>query len=134
MESDLREVVSEDVNIHLSIAHYFINQIHSRQHLTDDHFQWLIYQMLCGLKFIHSTNVIHHDIKPSNLFVNADCKLKIGDFNVAIGHSSERDMSKACTRHGYLDSEYAPQLWYRAPEILLDNGSYVSCFPIFDPG
>tara|TARA_Y100000780_G_C13434451_1_gene320806 strand:- start:142 stop:465 length:324 start_codon:yes stop_codon:yes gene_type:complete len=33
--------------------------IRSAQALTDQHFQYFVYQMLRGLKFIHSANVIH---------------------------------------------------------------------------
>lgn len=39
-----------------------------------------MYQILRGLKYVHSADVIHRDLKPSNLLVNADCELKIGDF------------------------------------------------------
>lgn len=39
--------------------------IYSRQKLTDDHVQFFLYQMLCALKYIHSANVIHRDLKVS---------------------------------------------------------------------
>lgn len=41
--------------------------------------------MLRGLKFIHSANVLHRDMKPSNLLVNANCDLAICDFGLARG-------------------------------------------------
>ena len=41
---------------------------------------YFLYQILCGLQYIHSANVVHRDLKPSNLLVNANCDLKIGDF------------------------------------------------------
>lgn len=53
------------------------------QRLTDDHVQFLIYQILRGLKYIHSAGVIHRDLKPSNLAVNEDCELRILDFGLA---------------------------------------------------
>src|ERR1700710_1809456 len=56
--------------------------IRSGQPLTDAHFQSFIYQILCGLKYIHSANVLHRDLKPGNLLVNADCELKICDFGL----------------------------------------------------
>ena len=62
MESDLHQV------------------IRSSQPLTDEHVRYFLYQILRGLKYIHSANVIHRDLKPGNLLVNQDCELKIGDF------------------------------------------------------
>ena len=41
------------------------------------------YQLLCGMKYIHSAEVLHRDIKPANILVNADCELRVGDFGLA---------------------------------------------------
>ncbi|MCO5592525.1 hypothetical protein L7F22_046528, partial [Adiantum nelumboides] len=57
--------------------------IKSNQPLTDDHCQYFLYQLLRGLKYIHSANVLHRDLKPSNLLLNANCDLKIIDFGLA---------------------------------------------------
>ena len=54
--------------------------IYSKQDLSDEHVRYFLYQLLRGLKYIHSANVIHRDLKPSNLLVNEDCQLRIGDF------------------------------------------------------
>lgn len=37
------------------------------------------------MQYIHSANVLHRDLKPGNLLVNADCELKICDFGLARG-------------------------------------------------
>ena len=58
--------------------------IHSSQDLTDEHVRFFLYQLLRGLKYIHSANVIHRDLKPSNLLVNENCDLKIGDFGTCV--------------------------------------------------
>jgi serine/threonine protein kinase len=39
--------------------------------------QYFIYQILRGLKYIHSAHVLHRDLKPSNLLLNANCDLKV---------------------------------------------------------
>ena len=52
--------------------------IYSRQALTIDHIQYFVYQILRGLKYIHSANVLHRDLKPSNLLIAKDGQLKLG--------------------------------------------------------
>ncbi len=38
--------------------------------LKEDHYKYFIYQALCGLKYIHSANVVHRDLKTGNLLIN----------------------------------------------------------------
>lgn len=92
--------------------------IRSGQPLTDAHFQSFMYQILCGLKYIHSANVLHRDLKPANLLVNADCELKIADFGLARGFSINPEENA-----GYM-TEYVATRWYRAPEIMLSFQNY----------
>ena len=37
--------------------------IYSKQSLTDEHVQYFLYQLLRGLKYMHSANVLHRDLK-----------------------------------------------------------------------
>ncbi|VDN09768.1 unnamed protein product [Dibothriocephalus latus] len=76
------------------------------QDLTDDHICFLVYQMLRGLKYMHSVGIIHRDLKPSNIAVNEDCELKIIDFGLA--------RQQQCDMTGYVATR-----WYRAPEVIL---------------
>jgi mitogen-activated protein kinase 7 len=41
--------------------------IRSEQPLTDAHYQYFIYQICRGLKYIHSANVLHRDLKPGHI-------------------------------------------------------------------
>lgn len=92
--------------------------IRSEQPLTDAHFQYFVYQICRGLKYIHSANVLHRDLKPGNLLVNADCELKICDFGLARGFSDDAESNV-----GFM-TEYVATRWYRAPEIMLSFQSY----------
>ena len=47
------------------------------QKLSNDHICYFLYQILRGLKYIHSANVLHRDLKPSNLLLNTTCDLKV---------------------------------------------------------
>ncbi|RKF83106.1 Mitogen-activated protein kinase spm1 [Golovinomyces cichoracearum] len=102
--------------------------IRSEQPLTDAHFQSFIYQILCGLKYIHSANVLHRDLKPGNLLVNADCELKICDFGLARGFSVDPEENA-----GYM-TEYVATRWYRAPEIMLSFQSYTKAIDVWSVG
>lgn len=81
--------------------------IRSGQPLSDAHYQSFIYQTLCGLKYIHSAGVIHRDLKPGNLLVNADCLLKICDFGLARSNTTDQGAENS------LMTEYVATRWYR---------------------
>ncbi|XP_060516226.1 mitogen-activated protein kinase p38b-like [Cylas formicarius] len=98
-----------------------LNNIIRTQRLTDDHVQFLVYQILRGLKYIHSAGIIHRDLKPSNIAVNEDCELKILDFGLA--RPTETEMT------GYVATR-----WYRAPEIMLNWMHYNQTVDIWSVG
>jgi serine/threonine protein kinase len=85
--------------------------------------QYFLYQLLRGLKFIHSANVIHRDLKPSNLLLNANCDLKIIDFGLARPTAENEFMT-----------EYVVTRWYRAPELLLNSSDYTSAIDVWSVG
>ncbi|XP_046388977.1 mitogen-activated protein kinase 14-like isoform X2 [Ischnura elegans] len=98
-----------------------LNNIVRTQKLSDDHVQFLVYQILRGLKYIHSAGIIHRDLKPSNIAVNEDCELKILDFGLA--RPTENEMT------GYVATR-----WYRAPEIMLNWMHYNQTVDIWSVG
>lgn len=56
----------------------------SNQHLHEEHIQYILYQLLDGIRYLHSANVIHRDLKPANILVScANCSIKIADFGLA---------------------------------------------------
>mmetsp|Transcript_5536 Transcript_5536/g.7638 ORF Transcript_5536/g.7638 Transcript_5536/m.7638 type:complete len:383 (+) Transcript_5536:143-1291(+) len=99
--------------------------ISSGQPLSDQHFQYFLFQILRGLKFIHSANVLHRDMKPSNLLVNANCDLAICDFGLARGFEDESREEL---------TEYVVTRWYRAPELLCECSTYGKGVDIWSVG
>ncbi|KAM3207587.1 hypothetical protein ACQJBY_062684 [Aegilops geniculata] len=97
--------------------------IRSNQALSEEHCQYFLYQILRGLKYIHSANVLHRDLKPSNLLLNANCDLKICDFGLA-RTTSETDFM----------TEYVVTRWYRAPELLLNSSEYTAAIDVWSVG
>lgn len=97
--------------------------LRSKQTLTDAHFQYFTYQILKGLKYVHSADVLHRDLKPSNLLLNATCDLKICDFGLARTRESSPFMT-----------EYVVTRWYRAPELLLNSENYTPAIDVWSVG
>ncbi|KAM9350549.1 mitogen-activated protein kinase 14A [Symphorus nematophorus] len=84
-----------------------LGHIMKKRRLTDRIISYLFYQLLRGLKYIHSAGIIHRDLKPGNLAVNENCELKILDFGLA--RQTESEMT------GYVVTR-----WYRAPEVIFN--------------
>lgn len=91
----------------------------SPQALSDDHCQFFLYQILRGLKYIHSADVVHRDLKPRNLLVNSNCDLKICDYGLArVSYTGDTAVA-LCPM-----TEYVCTRWYRAPEVLCSWTNY----------
>ncbi|RAL38919.1 hypothetical protein DM860_015280 [Cuscuta australis] len=98
MESDLHQVIK------------------ANDDLTREHYQFFLYQLLRALKYIHTANVYHRDLKPKNILANANCKLKICDFGLARVAFNDTPTTIFWT-------DYVATRWYRAPELC---GSFFS--------
>ena len=79
---NINEVSS--VYIVQELLHTDLHQLIQQKQLTQEHVRLFTYQLLRGLKYIHSANVLHRDLKPMNLLINVeDLVLKIADFGLA---------------------------------------------------
>lgn len=97
--------------------------IYSKNTLTEQHYQYFTYQLLRGLKYIHSAGIIHRDLKPSNILLNSNCDLKICDFGLARSNQDENSMT-----------QYVVTRWYRAPEIMVCDEFYDTKVDIWSVG
>ncbi|KAJ1254250.1 hypothetical protein BS78_K099200 [Paspalum vaginatum] len=72
-------------------------------------------QLLSGIEHCHNNDVLHRDIKSSNLLVSEDGILKIADFGLATSYDPDnmRPMTSQVIT-----------LWYRPPELLLGATHY----------
>ncbi|XGW31474.1 hypothetical protein V3C99_009995 [Haemonchus contortus] len=126
---DMLDVFTPDASCEQLTDVYFVSMLMGAdlsnilkiQRLNDDHIQFLVYQTLRGLKYIHSAGIIHRDLKPSNIAVNEDCELKILDFGLA--RQTDNEMT------GYVATR-----WYRAPEIMLNWMHYTQTVDIWSVG
>lgn len=57
--------------------------IKSGKHLEETQVKSIVYDILCGLNYLHKAKIIHRDLKPGNILVNNDCTIQICDFGLA---------------------------------------------------
>ena len=105
-----------------------LHKIQANNRLPLDMTKLFLYQLLRGVKYIHSANVIHRDIKPGNLFLNIeDLTLKIGDYGLA------RVFDNLYDHGGYLTALVSTR-YYRAPEIMFNSGNYSFAIDLWSVG
>jgi len=73
-----------------------------------------VYQTIKGIDYCHAHRIMHRDLKPQNILVTEDGKLKLADFGLARAFGVP---IKTLTHE-------VVTLWYRAPEILLCQKAY----------
>jgi mitogen-activated protein kinase 1/3 len=64
-ESDLKKIIKSNINLEML------------------HIQTIVYNLLCGIRYLHNSNVLHRDLKPANVLINEDCTVKLCDYGLA---------------------------------------------------
>ncbi|WP_353376625.1 serine/threonine-protein kinase [Microbulbifer sp. NBRC 101763] len=84
-----------------------------------------LWQIACGLSEIHEVGVIHRDIKPNNIRVDADNVVKILDFGLARPEGVEAQTAHVIGTPVFM----APELW-QGSNISFDKAIDVYAFAI----
>ena len=139
-KSRARQKLLSEIKIHKSLSHPNIVKLYSyhedkeniyiilelcnnnslsellkrRKRLTERETQYYGYQILLGLKYIHSLKVLHRDLKLGNLLLTEKLDVKLADFGLAtiLEYEGERKRTICGTPN------------YIAPEVLEGNHSY----------
>ncbi|CAE7635181.1 erkB [Symbiodinium sp. CCMP2456] len=94
------------------------------------HVEYVTYQILKALKYVHSGGVLHRDLKPANVLLNSNCHVRLCDFGLARTalpvevQATGRRNSAAADEALPLLTDYVATRWYRAPELLLGSTLY----------
>jgi len=124
----------EDVYVATELMESDLSQVIAGGHVLEaEQLLYIVYQVLRGLVYIHSANVIHRDVKPGNILISSECDVKICDFGLArVAKQKSTDSIEAL--HNREMTEYVATRWYRAPEIMLSWTEYTSAVDIWSVG
>jgi len=88
--------------------------IRSSQPLSDSHVKYLLWQILCGVKYLHSGCVVHGQLTPHAIMVNGNCDLRIQNLGLSQRHYE---------RPSRCADPYATVVnwWYLPPEMLVQD-------------
>jgi serine/threonine protein kinase len=92
--------------------------------LGREHYKDFFHQMLLGIQYLHSINLVHRDVKLSNYLISVDGTVKLADFGLGKNFLNE------LAPH----SPTVVTLCYRAPELLLNDRQYTSAIDIWSLG
>ena len=100
-----------EINLHAVIRANILEEVHKK---------YILYQSLKAIKYMHTGDLLHRDMKPSNVLLNSDCHVKLCDFGLARSVADHDDDKKDAP----ILTDYVATRWYRAPEILLGSTRY----------
>eukprot|EP01125_Pyxidicula_operculata_P002929 TRINITY_DN1288_c0_g1_i2.p1 TRINITY_DN1288_c0_g1~~TRINITY_DN1288_c0_g1_i2.p1 ORF type:complete len:514 (+),score=85.41 TRINITY_DN1288_c0_g1_i2:912-2453(+) len=98
----------------------------SKSPLKEEQIKCYFKQLLEGLHYLHRNNILHRDIKASNLLINNQGYLKLADFGLA------RPISDTDPSGKYTNKVIT--LWYRPPELLLGSENYGAAIDMWSAG
>ena len=77
----------------------------------------IFYQCMLGLNYLHSTGIVHRDIKPQNIFMTKNKIIKIGDFGVSVKFKDKAILKKIKSLTGTVLGSPL----FMAPEVLREK-------------
>ena len=91
----------------------FQHKIIKRNYLSESFLCFISYQILKGLKYLHTIKIVHFDVKPQNILINEYLDIKITDFSIS------KDYSKINSKEIKLDKRGTG--YYMAPEVIQEK-------------
>ncbi|OQR89734.1 hypothetical protein THRCLA_09607 [Thraustotheca clavata] len=92
---------------------------------TESEYKRILVELLRAIQYLHQHNIIHRDLKLSNILYDGFGRVKLADFGLARETAYPMEMN------------FTPKvvtLWYRAPELLLGTETYTAAVDMWAIG
>ena len=127
----IRAFNQKDIYLIFEFVDTDLHQVIKLDILNTSHHEFIIYQILCCLKYLHSGGILHRDLKPANILIDSDCNVKVADFGQArtLKTLGAREVIASSVMSGYIATR-----WYRAPEIVFEENKYSYAIDVWGVG
>ena len=80
------------------ITPYYQNNLYNytSKKLPEKVIKQIIFQVVCGVNYLHSLKYIHRDIKPDNILISSEGKIILTDFDLCRQESKGKDDPMTC--------------------------------------
>ena len=99
-------------------------------HLKENTARYLLYNVFYAIEYLHRSNIVHLDIKPSNILLVKGYKAKLSDFSIS-SNQNKNDKEKKFTLIGGTHNYLGPEAYTQHKEI---NECYLDRVDIFALG
>ena len=105
------------VRLHLDYMPYNLQTyMNAGNNMTPKYIQMFTLQLLSGVSHMHSCGLLHADLKPQNIIVCLEGRLKIIDYGLTVASNTNKRPTDSTT--------YTVTRWFRPPELLLGNPEF----------
>ena len=142
----LKEVLSNNSNKeHYLVFDYMEHDLSGliekqKQQVNIPLLKYILFSILKGLDYMHSMNILHRDIKSSNILISKEGEIKIADFGLSRSYNPHVNNSKYNNSNNSHSNSIRNltnkviTLWYRPPELLLGSTRYDSSIDMWSTG
>jgi serine/threonine protein kinase len=104
----LKEVIKDDISTKLIMEYCSkgdLNEYLNMRRMKEKSALHFLYQILQGLQYLHSNDIIHRDIKPQNILIDKNNVCKIADFGFARYKDQDKLLETMCGSPLYMAPE-----------------------------